>query len=359
MKVSILGNGLTSLTLAKLLVNHGIKVDIFSEQKIKKTSKIQTLGISKSNIDFFNENILDIKKFLWNIDKIEIFSENLKNEKILSFENNNKSLFSIIRNFDLYNYLLKNLNKNKLVKFKKKISYDNLIKNNYKLIFNCDHNHIISKKFFYKKIDKDYNSFAHVTSFKHEEIFNNIASQIFTKKGPFAFLPISSTETSVVYSMRGKKNIDFESLIKKYNTKYKISKINKFISIALKSSNLRSYYYKNIIAFGDLLHKLHPLAGQGFNMTIRDIKKLHELIESKKKIGLDLDTSICLDFEKNTRSNNYLFSNGIDLIYEFFNIENKFSTNIFSKSVKFLGKNKIIDNFFTKFADNGIVIKNY
>ena len=159
--------------------------------------------------------------------------------------------------------------------------------------------------------------------------------------------------------MRGKKNIDFESLIKKYNTKYKISKINKFISIALKSSNLRSYYYKNIIAFGDLLHKLHPLAGQGFNMTIRDIKKLHELIESKKKIGLDLDTSICLDFEKNTRSNNYLFSNGIDLIYEFFNIENKFSTNTFSKSVKFLGKNKIINNFFTKFADNGIVIKNY
>ena len=117
MKVSILGSGLTSLTLAKLLVNQGINVDIFSDQKIKKNNKIQTLGISKSNIEFFNENILDIKKYLWNINKIEIFSENLKNEKILNFENRNKTLFSIIKNHDLYNYLYKNLKKHKLIKF--------------------------------------------------------------------------------------------------------------------------------------------------------------------------------------------------------------------------------------------------
>jgi len=105
MKVSILGNGLTSLTLAKLLVNQGIKVDIFFDQKIKKNNKIQTLGITKSNVEFFNENILDIKKLVWNINKIEIFSENLKNEKILNFQNDNKTLFSIIRNYDLYNCL--------------------------------------------------------------------------------------------------------------------------------------------------------------------------------------------------------------------------------------------------------------
>ena len=35
MKVSIIGNGLTSLTLAKMLVNHGISVDIFSNNKEK------------------------------------------------------------------------------------------------------------------------------------------------------------------------------------------------------------------------------------------------------------------------------------------------------------------------------------
>ena len=357
MKVSILGNGLTSLALAKSLVNQGIQVDIFSEQKIKNINKIQTLGISKSNIEFFNENILDIKKFLWNINKIEIFSENLENEKILNFQKNNQYLFSIIRNFDLYNYLFFNLNKNKLVKFKKKINYNDLFKNSYNLIFNCDHNHPISKKFFYRKIKKNYKSFAYVSTFKHRKLAgNDTATQIFTKKGPLAFLPISPVETSVVYSVTGKKDINFDQLIKKHNAKYKISKINKFRKFELKSSSLRSYYHENIIAFGDLLHKVHPLAGQGFNMTIRDIKKIIELIKFRQELGLNLDSSICIDFERNTKNKNYLFLNGIDFIHEFFNLENKFNTNSFSKSLKFLGKNKIINNFFTKFADNGIII---
>ena len=146
-----------------------------------------------------------------------------------------------------------------------------------------------------------------------------------------------------------------EELIKKYNNKYEIFKINKIFSFELKSSNLRSYYKENIIAFGDLLHRLHPLAGQGFNMTIRDIKELHKLIEFKKEHGLNLDTSICSDFEKNTKNKNFLFSSGVDFIYEFFNLENKLNNNTLSKSIKLLGKNKIVNNLFTKLADNGII----
>ena len=115
MKVSILGDGLTSLTLAKSLVNQGVNVDIFSERKTKKINKIQTIGISKANIDFFNKNILNINKFLWKINKIEIYSENLQNEKVLNFENK-KKLFSTIRNYELLNFLKKELNKNKLFK---------------------------------------------------------------------------------------------------------------------------------------------------------------------------------------------------------------------------------------------------
>ena len=236
MKVSILGDGLTSLTLAKSLVNQGINVDIFSERKIKKNNKIQTIGISKANIDFFNRNILNINKFLWKINKIEIYSEKLKNEKVLNFENKNEELFSVIKNFDLYKTLFVNLKNSNLVKFKKKISFDNLQKKNYKLIFNCDFNNSISKKFFNKRIKKDYNSFAHISILKHEKLLNNqTASQIFTKKGPLAFLPISPTETSIVYSVKNEKNLNLENLIKKYNTKYEIIKIQNFISFKLES----------------------------------------------------------------------------------------------------------------------------
>ena len=69
MKVSILGNGLTSLTLAKTLVNQGIYVDIFFNFKNKNQNKNRTIGISKSNIDFFNRNILNIDRFIWKINK--------------------------------------------------------------------------------------------------------------------------------------------------------------------------------------------------------------------------------------------------------------------------------------------------
>ena len=60
--------------------------------------------------------------------------------------------------------------------------------------------------------------------------------------------------------------------------------------------------------------------------------------------------------EKNTKNRNYLFSSGIDFIYEFFNLENKIKGNVLSKSVKLLGNSKIINRFFIKFADNGIII---
>jgi len=71
--------------------------------------------------------------------------------------------------------------------------------------------------------------------------------------------------------------------------------------------------------------------------------------------GLELDKSVLIDFEKKVRHKNYLFSNGIDFIYEFFKLESKISSNILSKSIQLLGKNKIANNFFTNSADNGII----
>ena len=85
MKVCILGSGLTSLSLAKILVNMGINVDFFSNLNFEKVDRSRTLSISKDNLDFFNANISKINKFSWKINKIEIFSENLKNEKVFKY----------------------------------------------------------------------------------------------------------------------------------------------------------------------------------------------------------------------------------------------------------------------------------
>jgi len=355
MKVCILGSGLTSLTLAIVLAKLDINIDIYSNEIKKGYDKSRTLGISKSNVTFFNQNIVNIDKLLWEINKIEIYTDTLKNQKILNFERNKKELFSTVRNFKLNNLLLYEIKKNKLIKLKKNFNYHRLDKSGYKLIFNCDSNNLFAKKFFFNNINKDYKSSAYTTIIKHKKIPNNIASQIFTYKGPLAFLPISSNETSVVYSVRGNKLIKLEDEIKKYNKKYKGYKLNKVQNFELKSSILRSYHYKNILAFGDLLHKIHPLAGQGFNMTIRDVKEIFKIIKFRIDHGLDLDTSVCIDFERKTRHKNYIFSNGIDFIYEFFNSESKLGNNILSKSVQFVGKNKTINKIFTNYADNGFI----
>jgi 2-octaprenyl-6-methoxyphenol hydroxylase len=227
------------------------------------------------------------------------------------------------------------------------------------LIINCDSKHQITKKFFSNKIEKNYNSCAYTTTINHKKLINNTAFQNFTSNGPIAFLPISKTQTSIVYSLRQKKqktNIDIQNLIRKYNPTYSITKINDLNFFQLKSQSLRKYFKDNILAFGDLLHKIHPLAGQGFNMSLRDIKLLSDLIDKKINLGLDIDKSICLEFEKKSQNINYLFATSIDWIYELFNFESRINSNILSKSINVIGKNKTINSLFKKFADNGIRI---
>ena len=91
-------------------------------------------------------------------------------------------------------------------------------------------------------------------------------------------------------------------------------------------------------------------------MTIRDIKEISKIIKFKLSHGLELNNEVLFEFEKNVKHKNYLFSYGIDFIYEIFKLENKLDNKIISNSIKYFGKKKFINNFFTNYADNGIMI---
>ena len=357
MRVCILGSGLSALTLAKALVDQNVFVDMFSLKKKPLLNSSRTIGISKSNIDYFNDNIVDIENISWKINKIEILTENSNREKVLNFKNNKNHLFSVVKNFKIYEAVEKCLKKNK----KFRIIYNNynfnLLKK-YDLIINTDYFNSITKKYFNKKILKDYKSYAYTSTITHKKIINRTATQIFTKYGPIAFLPISNTQTSLVLSIKNNKEIINQDLIKmvnKYNFKYDIKKIEKFYFFKLISLNLRNYFQGNILAFGDLLHKIHPLAGQGFNMTIRDTKILLDIIKYKIDLGLPLDISVNKEFEKKSKARNIIFSSGVDIVHEFFNLESKTNNNMLSKSVQFIGKNPTLNSMFTKIADNGSI----
>jgi 2-octaprenyl-6-methoxyphenol hydroxylase len=363
MNVCIIGGGLTSLSLAKNLINKKINVDIYQKKKNNIPSS-RTIGISKNNLEFFEKQIQNIKKKnIWKIKRIEIFSEKLDNSKIINFEKKN-NLFFMVKNNVLYNSLNNQLIKSKFYK-NKIIKNDNfyrklLKENKYDLIINCVSKNFIAKKYFSKTIDKNYNNLAYTTILKHDKLENNTAIQIFTKHGPIAFLPISNIETSVVYSLDINKN-EYDKkkiidLIKKYNPKFIIKKISKLDQFELKFSNLKNYYHKNIVAFGDCLHKIHPLAGQGFNMTIRDIKILSLIIQERIDLGMHLDYSIFEEFERKTRHVNFLFAYGVDSIFEFFNFDKKIKDKNFSKILKFFGKNQKLNSLLIKYADRGLYI---
>ena len=82
MKICILGDGLTSLVLAKILLNKKITVDILCEDRVINYSNSRTFGITKKNYDFFDDEILNLKKISWKLDNIEVYTENLPNQKI-------------------------------------------------------------------------------------------------------------------------------------------------------------------------------------------------------------------------------------------------------------------------------------
>ena len=87
-----------------------------------------------------------------------------------------------------------------------------------------------------------------------------------------------------------------------------------------------------------------------------ELKEILGLIDFRMKNGLELDSSICSDFEKKRKHTNYLFSQGVDFLYEFFKFESKINNYALNKTIKFLGKNQTIIKLARKFADKGIIV---
>ncbi|MBD1153921.1 hypothetical protein IDG52_01815 [Pelagibacterales bacterium SAG-MED23] len=244
------------------------------------------------------------------------------------------------------------MKKNKFLKFIKLKNYNlDVIKNrNYDLIINSEQNNPITKKYFQKKIEKNYKSFAHTAIIDHKNINNKIASQIFTKNGPLAFLPLSNYQTSIVFSNNSTKLMDKLSLLKiinKYNNRYKITKISEIETVGIKFLVLRDYIFKNILSFGELIHKVHPLAGQGFNMTIRDIKSLCNILDENIKLGINDGQTIARKFEEKNKHINFIYGLGIDTINTFFTLDSKLKNNLSEPIFKLLKGNKFLNKYAT------------
>ena len=177
-------------------------------------------------------------------------------------------------------------------------------------------------------------------------------------------MPISNTHTSIVWSVKNKS--DAEKIVLNYEARLNFLKMisvgfyevigctNKLEKFDLTFEFLRRTVLSRVIFMGDITHKIHPIAGQGWNMTLRDINILVSILKEKLNKGYDIgDLGILKEYEKKTKASNLLFAMSIDLIRKAFRIQSPAISQLRKKSFSIASQpavmNKIID-----LADKGL-----
>ena len=173
-----------------------------------------------------------------------------------------------------------------------------------------------------RSLNKDYKEIA-ITGYVKHNLKNLSTAQYFLKDGPLAILPFSKNNFSFVWSV----DKDFPKKDINLAVKSKISEVLKTKKIQISNQqsfplmlNLERTYYKNdVLILGEGLHTVHPVAGQGFNLVLRDINKLQELLKYYTGLGMSItSTPVLEDFTNNRKSENIITGIGIDLTHNFF-----------------------------------------
>ena len=361
-RICIVGDGLSGL-MAALALNEleGLEVHLISK-KNKQTRDKRTTAISASNYEFFNKVIdkLD-KKFFWPSKKIDLFYQTKdQNMNFLNFNEDSKNLMYVFENDKIKEVLIKEIKKKKIKILQKKINeLKDLGGYDMKVLclgrFSKIYQSIIDKR----SLDKDYKEIA-ITGYVKHNLKNLNTAQYFLKEGPLAILPFSKYNFSFVWSVDKdflKKDINLIVKSKIYEVlKTKKIQISNQQSYPLMLNLKRTYYKNNILILGEGLHTVHPIAGQGFNLVLRDINKLQEILRYYIGLGMSLKSTPALeDFTNNRKSENIITGIGIDLTHNFFK-QNKLLDPFKETILKNISKNNTLKKISKFISNQGLSI---
>jgi len=140
-----------------------------------------------------------------------------------------------------------------------------------------------------------------VCTIAHEKPHNNVAHEHFYPSGPFAILPISGNRSSIVWTERDKNVPGLMALDDAAFTKELAARFGDFMgdlklngprwSYPLDLQFARNYSDKRLAVVGDAAHGMHPIAGQGLNVGLRDVAALAEVLIDAHRLGLDIGAS--------------------------------------------------------------------
>ena len=140
------------------------------------------------------------------------------------------------------------------------------------------------------------------TSVDHQ----NIAYERFTDSGPLAMLPMQAaridgeeiSRSSLVWTLRDDQvethmNLSDEQFLKKLQQRFghrlgEMLHAGKRQTYPLRLLKAANHVHERVALIGNAAHTLHPVAGQGFNLGIRDVAVLADVISSALDNGQDI-----------------------------------------------------------------------
>ncbi|MBT8120452.1 MAG: 2-octaprenyl-6-methoxyphenyl hydroxylase [Gammaproteobacteria bacterium] len=145
---------------------------------------------------------------------------------------------------------------------------------------------------------KDYEQSALITNVTPGKKHENVAYERFTDSGPLAFLPMTQNRCSVVWTLSPEQadylyaldEADFLAQLQQ-RFGYRLGRIKKIGMRHIYPLFLQSatqMVHGRVALIGNAAHSVHPVAGQGFNLALRDVALLSELIVEQRRKAADI-----------------------------------------------------------------------
>jgi len=150
-----------------------------------------------------------------------------------------------------------------------------------------------------KTVDWSYNQHGIVCTVRHEFTHDGVAQERFLPAGPFAVLPMKDQNmSSIVWTEKSDiaelfMKMSDEEFLEQISIRFdgylgKLEVVGKRFSYPLGLTLAKEYTGKRLALIGDAAHAMHPIAGQGFNLGVRDVPVLTSLVANAKNLGFDL-----------------------------------------------------------------------